>query len=81
MERLEIVISQYKKMNKEADDIENLKRKMYQLKANLELNWSGRETRALFAAIDETTYKLRRLNNEIVDFAHDYLKYAQLDET
>ena len=80
MEKLELIISQYKKMNREADDVESLRRKMYQLKANLEMNWSGQETRALFAAIDETTYRLRKLNNEIVDFAHDYLKYGRLDE-
>lgn len=70
----EIVIQQYKKMNKEADDIRELSIYIVQMQEELETNWRGLEAEPVFKQLQEISYALKRINRDMVEFGHKYLK-------
>lgn len=73
----EIIIQQYRKINKEADDIRELSIYISQMEAQLMSHWRGLETEPIFRQLNEISYILKKINKDMVDFGHEYLKMME----
>lgn len=73
----EIIIQQYRKINKEADDIRELSINISKMESQLMTYWRGLETEPLYKELDEISYMLKKINADMVDFGHEYLKIME----
>ena len=80
MANKEMVLRQYRQINREADDIKDLCGKIKNIEYNLSANWRGSETEAVFRMLDDICFDLRKINNEMIEFSHDYLRISEMME-
>lgn len=78
MANKEMVIKQYRQINREADDIKGLSWKIGNIEHSLSANWRGSETQAVFRMLNDICYDLRKINNDMIEFAHDYLRISEM---
>lgn len=77
MDKVELVLYQYSKLCRTADDIIALQHKIRRYKDDLLNNWTGPETTGIIRQLDELDFKLGRISGEIIEFGHDYLYVGQ----
>lgn len=73
----EIIMQQYKKINKEADDIRELSTCISQMGEQMGAHWRGLETETVFRQLGEISYALKKINKDMVEFGHEYLKLTE----
>lgn len=76
----ELCLQQYKKLNREADYLYDLSRQLARTKNELAANWHGSEADTVYKQLDDISYILRRLNYELTEFGHSYLKQQEEKE-
>lgn len=77
---MDLILQHYKQLNREADSLKDLSRKVRALEDDLATNWTGVESKSFCEELKEVEYMLRKVNDEMVEFGHDYLKIGELNE-
>lgn len=70
----ELGIQQYRKLNREADNLYDLDRKLNQIKFEFTDNWTGVEADLIYKNLEDVSYILKCLNQDLVEFGYEYLK-------
>lgn len=76
----ELCLQQFNKINREADYLYDLSRQISRTKDDLAANWHGSEADTVNKQLDDISYRLRRLNSELTEFGHSYLKQQEEKE-
>lgn len=78
---IETILQQYRQLNKEADEVRAISRRICNIEEELNANWKSSEVRILNRKIEDVVYSLNRISHDMTDFGHDYLKQGEIRDS